>query len=209
VNICKILNTDIENILRSSNEKFEIKTSGNSMLPLFENDSTITVLFTKPQNIKIGDIIIFKAKDFLVTHRVIKKITSGGKNYFIEKGDNTKSTNRIDYEDVLGKVIYAWKNNPITNNLSSSNESKHRTQGKAIKVDNFIVRFIGLLFSFNDFIVKNFDSLIIHFKDNYFSKIPSINISLGVIIFLLKFYKLLIQKIGKICYQLLAVEIKD
>ncbi|MBU1628259.1 hypothetical protein KKB18_12900, partial [bacterium] len=76
MNICKLQNIDTGRILRSGFEEVEIETTGNSMLPLFGDGSTLTIKFIEPHNIRIGDIIIFKAKEFLVSHRAIKKVTS-------------------------------------------------------------------------------------------------------------------------------------
>ena len=87
-----------------------LKSTGESMLPiLYEND---VVYFKKItfSEIKVNDLIVFKKKNQLITHRVIYKT----KNYLITKGDNNlNSDGKIYPKQILGKVYQIKRNGQI------------------------------------------------------------------------------------------------
>jgi len=87
-----------------------LKSTGQSMLPiLYEND---IVYFKKIPflKIKVNDLIIFKKKNQLITHRVIYKT----KKYLITKGDNNpNSDGKIYPREILGKVYQIKRNGQI------------------------------------------------------------------------------------------------
>lgn len=70
------------------------------------NKGDIMILFgTKPENIKIGDIIVFKGyRQEPIIHRVIKKIESDGKYHFQTKGDHNKIS--YEFESNISEDVY-------------------------------------------------------------------------------------------------------
>lgn len=90
----------------------EIYTSGNSMLPIIEDNSLIKVVF--PGQIGEGDIVLFydKRSDSIVAHRIIKIING----FFITCGDNFFIPDlEVTREQMIGKVIESEKYNIVTN----------------------------------------------------------------------------------------------
>ncbi|GAB4219530.1 MAG: hypothetical protein Fur009_6140 [Candidatus Microgenomates bacterium] len=89
-----------------------IRSFGSSMAPIFQNNDLIYFRKISFSKIKINDIIVFKKKDRLITHRVIYKT----KNYLICKGDNNlKTDGKIYPHQIIGKVYQIKRNNQIFN----------------------------------------------------------------------------------------------
>jgi signal peptidase I len=99
------------NLLLSTG-KIPLKSTGQSMLPiLYENDIVYfkKISFSK---IKVNDLIVFKMKSKLITHRVVYKTNK----YLITKGDNNPASDgKIYPRKILGKV-YKIKRNGQTFN---------------------------------------------------------------------------------------------
>ena len=93
------------------NRECLMKSRGTSMLPLIEEGSEVTIQYTPPKDIKVGDIVAFMRSAHIVIHRVIRKYTFNGKVYFIEKGDNTFDSTAISEDVIIGKVIQIKRTN--------------------------------------------------------------------------------------------------
>ncbi len=81
---------------------------GYSMSPILRNGDLVISYKPPPEDIKEGDIVIYKSiTGTLVIHRVIKVIKDSGKYYYITKGDNNMfpDPGRIPYSRVEGKVL--------------------------------------------------------------------------------------------------------
>jgi len=87
-----------------------LKSIGFSMLPLLQPNDTVYFKKTHFLKIKVNDLIVFKKKNQLITHRVIYKT----KKYLITKGDNNPNYDgRIYPKQILGKVYQIKRNNQI------------------------------------------------------------------------------------------------
>lgn len=72
---------------------------GNSMLPVLSSGDRIKII--KTDNIVLGDVIVFFYGEELLVHRVLRI-----KNHVICcKGDNSFRIEKIDFCDVVGKVV--------------------------------------------------------------------------------------------------------
>jgi signal peptidase I len=58
-----------------------------SMRPLIDIDDKVLAKLVDPEEVKPGDIILFKNTDALVTHRVVKVIRHNGKTMILQRGD--------------------------------------------------------------------------------------------------------------------------
>ena len=92
------------NITEESFSKFSMKNGFNT--------GDIIVLFgSKPQNIKVGDVIVFRTnqRDPII-HRVINKWEENGKSYFQTKGDHNENSyafeSKIAEEQLVGKAVF-------------------------------------------------------------------------------------------------------
>jgi len=89
-----------------------LKSTGQSMLPILRPNDIVYFKKTPFLKIKVNDLIIFKKKNQLITHRVIYKT----KKYLITKGDNNpNSDGKIYPKQILGKVYQIKRNGQIFN----------------------------------------------------------------------------------------------
>lgn len=99
----------------------------SSMLPEYEIGDIIIAKEVNPEEIKIGQNIVYNGtkgdfKDKIITHEVIKIEKENGKYIFTTKGiANTDKDPIISENQVLGKIIYKTKIlsflNKIVNNI--------------------------------------------------------------------------------------------
>jgi signal peptidase len=93
--------------------------SSGSMIPTLNIGDLIVVRGVEPQQVTVGEIIVFHSprdRDMLIVHRVIGINSQGGRLYFETKGDNNPSKdNWYPYPGVpenylvgvvIGKVAY-------------------------------------------------------------------------------------------------------
>lgn len=93
----------INNLINIWQEKEVTKilpSEGKSMYPLIKQGDNISIKFTKPENVKIGDIVAFRRANITIVHRLIKK--EG--NQFVEKGDFQMKGSLIDSSMIFGKA---------------------------------------------------------------------------------------------------------
>ena len=87
-----------------------LKSTGQSMLPILRPNDIVYFKKTPFLKIKVNDLIIFKKKNQLITHRVIYKT----KKYLITKGDNNPNYDgKIYPKQVLGRVYQIKRNGQI------------------------------------------------------------------------------------------------
>ena len=196
MNISKIEDIALAEVLRLSQEELELETSGISMRPFFDTGSLITVVRIEPENIKIGDIILFKADQYLVTHRVIKKIKESGENYFIEKGDNNSLMTSVSFKDYIGKVVFVKRGSNLDLIKGQPNQGGNNQSIKGLsitRVDTLFSRVLGLALSMFDHLIKNMISVMLQIKEQYCKNKGILNLILGFIIYSLKYFKILLQ----------------
>ncbi|MGB9725146.1 MAG: signal peptidase I [Fervidicoccaceae archaeon] len=74
---------------------------GNSMLPLLREGDIVFLHHATPQEIRIGDIIVYKSvNDGYIIHRVVKIVNTSNGIFYVTKGDN----NPVD-DSILGQFI--------------------------------------------------------------------------------------------------------
>lgn len=74
-----------------------------SMKQSFPVGSLIFVRDATPEEIEVGDPITFRSGTLTITHRVIDVNREDG--YFITKGDNNESSERVRFENLQGKAL--------------------------------------------------------------------------------------------------------
>lgn len=87
---------------------------GPSMEPLFQTGDLVVIIKSELNNIKPGDIIVFRKKNEngFVIHRVIQVINLRNATYYVTKGDNNSLPDYLEFEGpgipsnrVIGKVM--------------------------------------------------------------------------------------------------------
>ena len=83
-----------------------------SMMPLLQIGDKVLIQSVKPDEIRLGDIIVFKTldSDKLIVHRVIRRYSSSS---FLQKGDSTTTAEIVNSKYLIGKVIAIRKGNKI------------------------------------------------------------------------------------------------
>lgn len=92
-----------------------LSTIGASMFPLLSSHNKITVAKCNYEELKPGDLILFKSQtddSVLVAHRLIQKIKNENSYIFVTKGDATFNNDKpITQEAIMGKIIKIKKRN--------------------------------------------------------------------------------------------------
>ena len=76
---------------------------GEYKVPTIQKDSLVVVKFLsddEKSNIEVGDVVQFRYNGILNHHRVIET----GTDYVITQGDNTSSTELVQFSDIRGEV---------------------------------------------------------------------------------------------------------
>jgi len=90
------------NKLKGKKEKFLIKSKGNSMFPLLQNDDVVEYRRCAFKSIKENDIVLIHTGDVFMTHRVIYKNASR----CITRGDNNStSDNPLKKDQIFARAI--------------------------------------------------------------------------------------------------------
>ena len=157
--------------LLDSNSKIKLKVGGYSMYPVLKNGDIITINKCKINELKTGEIVVFKTRDKWIAHRLLK-IRNGNELMLITKGDTCKHKDPVfTEEDFAGKVI------------SFSRKSKE------VNLNNSFRKFVGIfiarlslvltpLFILNLWIINKLKSIKINLKV-IFSRLKFISKSSG------------------------------
>lgn len=80
--------------------------STESMEPTINKGDVIIIKKTKKENLKENDIITYKDKGEVITHRIVEIKPNGNK--YITKGDNNESRDEgsLTFEDIEGKFVF-------------------------------------------------------------------------------------------------------
>ncbi|NPA84390.1 MAG: signal peptidase I [Crenarchaeota archaeon] len=99
--------------------------ASGSMLPTLERGDLVVVRGAGPEDIKVGDIVVYQScQGPLIIHRVIKIVKMDNEYYYVTKGDNNPDSDfflgqfvdcrtgrplpGIPYSRVEGVVVSAW-----------------------------------------------------------------------------------------------------
>lgn len=90
----------------------KIKAFGNSMQSILHDGDVVYFKKINFSHIKVNDVICFKRRSVIVTHRVIYK----KKSYVVTKGDNNPiSDGKVMPDNILGRVVSAKRDGQIFN----------------------------------------------------------------------------------------------
>lgn len=90
------------------NQIVHVQAHGQSMIPLIKSGQTLELKKVKPEDIAIGDIIVFKKADSVVCHLVVGQQTDARTQslFFITSGSHTKHEDiPVLANEVLAKVM--------------------------------------------------------------------------------------------------------
>ncbi|MDO9153865.1 MAG: signal peptidase I [Paludibacter sp.] len=119
---------DFAETLLEDNNSIRFRMKGFSMYPTLKEGDVGLVEKCSANDLKKGDIVVFKSYENLVAHRLIKIKNQNGIRIFIAKGDKNPTTDKpFTAEKLIGKLVSFQRNNKTIN-------TKHAD----IKFRNFI-----------------------------------------------------------------------
>jgi hypothetical protein len=99
-----------EDYLREKGKAW-LKVSSGSMAPLIPIGTEILVKRCYSRDLRLFDLVVFRSKEHLVVHRVLKK----GKYQLLQGGDSFSVPSLISRESVLGRVELIKGTNYVIN----------------------------------------------------------------------------------------------
>jgi signal peptidase I len=124
------INFDLSTAAISKNQKLWVRVRGKSMFPALPDNSLMCILRCDAEDLRCGDIALFKDHGCLVAHRFFKQVRRNGSAIFKVKGDTTFAVDyAVKHDDIIAKVIavkYPWF---------------------TVRIDNLLMRDLGLCMS--------------------------------------------------------------
>ncbi len=94
---------DIVNKAISNGRHLKFDSSGTSMMPFINTGDSILIEGSKPDRIRVGDVVLIKGN---ILHRVIRIQKNNGKFIFTTKGDFSMGIDPLNLEhSIIGKAI--------------------------------------------------------------------------------------------------------
>ncbi len=119
-------------------------TSGFSMWPFLKTRERVVVKKVAAGSLKVGDIILYRGKNQIVCHRLVKIIKNRGGYLLYARGDNSlRSTEPVAEELLVGKVIGVLRNGHIIS-----------LAGKRSNFVNQLIVVVGPLFGIGSRIIR-------------------------------------------------------
>ncbi len=94
---------------------FLFETAGFSMWPFLKDGEKVIVKRTSIRDLKVGDIILYRADNKTICHRLIRKVIQGKIQIFYVRADNSAQIEPVTQDMFLGKVTAIIKNKNIIN----------------------------------------------------------------------------------------------
>lgn len=89
-----------------------IAIASNSMKPIYSRGDAIIYEKVDPNDLEVGDILVFQNKEgLIITHRITKIWKQGDGYYYTTKGDNNNTEDAFNptKKDIIGRVKYKIK----------------------------------------------------------------------------------------------------
>jgi len=87
---------------------------GQSMWPFLKSGEKLIVKETRPNSLKLGDIILFRQAEKLVCHRLVKRSSVNGKVVLYARGEhNFFHNDPVEEEMLVGRVVGIFRNGKI------------------------------------------------------------------------------------------------
>ena len=108
---------DVSTELLRQGKSVRFRAPGHSMHPTIRDGEFITVAPVAPSDVKLGDILFYRANGKVLAHRVVsvqknngysrnQRSTGNSHHVFVLQGDaSATSHDRVEPEQVLGKVV--------------------------------------------------------------------------------------------------------
>jgi len=106
--------------LLDSQQQVNLRVGGMSMFPFLKHGDIITIRKCSINELRIGDVVVFKTAEKWIAHRLLKIITKENKIFLLTKGDTCRFKDPLFAEEqYVGKVI-SYKRKSKEKKLDSS-----------------------------------------------------------------------------------------
>lgn len=127
---------ELTEILLDENHPLSFSMKGYSMYPTLRAGDKGVVEKWNPDDLKVGDIVVFKANDKLVAHRLVSIIFKENVHYFIAKGDKNNHTESFIDDALIGKITSIQRRNKT---LKMESKSMKMRRFVALYFPNFAI----------------------------------------------------------------------
>ncbi len=90
-------------VAEHKNKSFRMLVKGKSMEPTIMENSNVIVESLHPDQVKIGDVVVFKTQKKMIVHKIIGIHKINRDLFFVEKG-NDSPISIFHHENLLGRV---------------------------------------------------------------------------------------------------------
>jgi signal peptidase I len=87
--------TDLIDVHLSMNRPIRFTITTSSMEPFIQKGDQIVAMSARHQDLRVGDIVLIQSNQVLLVHRLIAKDVKGDKNFWVTKGDNSPTIDRL------------------------------------------------------------------------------------------------------------------
>jgi signal peptidase I len=85
--------------------RLRLRLQGDSMWPTIPAGSLVEVERTFPDDLRLGDIVVWQQGEVLIAHRVMERVRRGSEVFLVTKGDNSSGPDQLlSQEIILGRV---------------------------------------------------------------------------------------------------------
>jgi signal peptidase I len=87
-------------------EDVSLKTTGFSMRPFICSGEWIVVRQARPEEVRVGDVVIYQTGSIFIAHRVIRQRVADEQRYFTVKGDaHLSAEGEVADGEVVARVV--------------------------------------------------------------------------------------------------------
>lgn len=87
--------------------RLRLPLQGDSMWPTIPPGTLVEMEIVAPEDVELGDIVVWQADSGLIAHRVVQRIRDKAATQFVTKGDNSSSPDQLlTAERVLGRISW-------------------------------------------------------------------------------------------------------
>jgi hypothetical protein len=89
--------------------RISLRVHGTSMLPWVQPGDVALVRQASLENVRCGDVVLFRRENHLLVHRIVEKRGSLAAEYFAKGDAHPNSDGRVEEKELLGRVVRLYR----------------------------------------------------------------------------------------------------